>query len=431
MDSTLTIGIIVLVLSAALLVLISSAEAGITAISRSRVRVGHSNGLSTLLHGYIRQRHQLLRVLSVGAVTTIAVGVATTMLLVLRGRELSVPLAAATAGVSVLVASVLRQTARSIALLNPERAGARLARPIRVLQLLFTPLAWLADAPAAGALRLVGQRPVPAEADPAEELMAVLEGFGEADAEQFLVEERRMMRGVLAMSGQTVRELMSPRMDLTAISTDASIGDVMKLVIETGFTRIPLFEESIDRIVGVVYAKDLIAYLQLGDIRPNLRQIARPPYFVPETKRANELLSDMRRDQVHMAIAVDEYGGTAGVVTVEDLLEEIVGQIADEYDTEEVEVQRISEDQAIVDARLPLDELNEIFGTAIESEDFDTVGGLIFSLLGRLAVPGDEVASVEHGLRLRVLSILGRRIKKVRVDRVAPAEEVRDQAAAI
>ena len=112
---------------------------------------------------------------------------------------------------------------------------------------------------------------------------------------------------------------------------------------------------------------------------------------MPETKRANELLADMRRDQVHVAIAVDEYGGTAGVVTVEDLLEEIVGEIADEYDTEEVEVQRLSDDEWIVDARLPLDELNELFGTAIDSEDFDTVGGLILSLLGRLAAPGDEV----------------------------------------
>ena len=131
-----------------------------------------------------------------------------------------------------------------------------------------------------------------------------------------------------------------------------------------------------------------------------------------------------------MAIAVDEYGGTAGVVTVEDLLEEIVGEIADEYDTEEVEVQRISDTEAIVDARLPLDELNELFSTGIDSEDFDTVGGLIFSLLGRLATPGDEVVSAEHGLRLRVLSILGRRIKKVRIECTTPAAPTEEEQAA-
>ncbi len=258
----------------------------------------------------------------------------------------------------------------------------------------------------------------------------MLEATGDPRADDFLVEERRMMRGIIGMSEQTVREIMSPRMDLTAISNKASIGDVMKLVIESGFSRIPLYEDSIDRVTGVVYAKDLLAYLQEGDMQPDLREVARPPSFVPETKRANELLADMRRDQVHMAIAVDEYGGTAGVVTVEDLLEEIVGEIADEYDTDEVEVQRLSDHQAIVDARLPLDELNELFGTEIDGEDFDTVGGLIFSLLGRLASPGDEVESAEHGLRLRVLSILGRRIKKVRVTHTAPAEQSEEESVA-
>src|SRR5690606_22064286 len=151
-----------------------------------------------------------------------------------------------------------------------------------------------------------------------------------------------------------------------------------------------------DRIIGVVYAKDLLAFFQSGDVRPELTQIPRPPYFVPETKRANELLADMRRDQVHMAIAVDEYGGTAGVVTVEDLLEEIVGEITDEYDVDEVDVQRISDDEAIVDARMTIDELNDLFDSEIHSDDFDTVGGLIFTLLGRLAVPGDEVRTSDN-----------------------------------
>src|SRR5207249_172929 len=129
----------------------------------------------------------------------------------------------------------------------------------------------------------------------------------------------------------------------------------------------------LDHIVGVIYAKDLLAYLQTGSMSPRLREIARPPYFVPETKRADDLLADLRRDQVHMAIAVDEYGGTAGVVTVEDLLEEIVGEIADEYDVEELDVERLADDEAIVDARLPIADFNELFGTDIESEDFDTV----------------------------------------------------------
>ena len=429
MDITFIVGAGILLVTAVLLVLISSAEAVIIAISRRRVRVAQSSGPGRMLNGYIRRRRELLRTLAVAGSTTIVVGTVTAAFLVLRDREVSVVAVSAVAVVAALVATLLGQSARTVALLSPERAGVILARPMRALQLLFSALGWLANAPMAALLRAFGRGATPAEVDPAEELMAVLEATGEPDADGFLVEERRMMRGIMDMSSQTVREIMSPRMDLRAVSTDASIGDVMKLVIESGFSRIPLYEDSIDRVIGVIYAKDLLAYLEAGEMQPDLRQIARAPYFVPETKRANELLSEMRRDQVHMAIAVDEYGGTAGVVTVEDLLEEIVGEIADEYDTEEAEIERLSDDEAIVDARLPLDELNELFDTAIDGEDFDTVGGLIFALLGRLAAPGDEVVSEEHALRLRVLSVMGRRIKKVRVDRTAPAEEAEERAA--
>jgi CBS domain containing-hemolysin-like protein len=319
---------------------------------------------------------------------------------------------------------------------DPERWGLRLSRPIAALQAAFAPLAFITNAPGALLLRLLG-RTDERTSDPREELAALVAIDADAaNPDPSLVEERRMMRGILEMSEQTVRELMTPRTDLTAVSTDASVGDVMKLVDDSGFSRIPLFEESLDRIVGVVYAKDLLAFLQSGDIKPGLKDIARPPYFVPETKRANELLSDMRRDQVHMAVAVDEYGGTAGVVTVEDLLEEIVGEISDEYDTDVVDVQRLSDDEAIVDARLTTDELNEIFATSVHSDDFDTVGGLVVTLLGRLAVPGDEVTTGqdddddgedgEYQLTLRVLSIVGRRIKQVRVVRSTRAQDAVD-----
>ena len=430
MDTTLIIGIGVLLVASALLLLVSSAEAAIAALSRGRLRNSHPNGRVQLLARYVSDRQGLLSTLSVATAVTVVAGTAAFMLIVLHGRDVSAVGVAAAAAVSLIAVLLLRQTARTVAMLSPEATGARLARPIRALQLVFSPLKWLAEAPVAALLRTLGRPVAPAAVDLREELMAMLDATGDPRANDFLVEERRMMRGIIDMSEQTVRELMSPRMDLTAISSEASIGDVMKLVIESGFSRIPLYEESIDRVTGVVYAKDLLAYLQAGDMQPELREIARPPYFVPETKRANELLADMRRDQVHMAVAVDEYGGTAGVVTVEDLLEEIVGEIADEYDTDEVEVQRLSDHQAIVDARLPLDELNELFGTEIDGEDFDTVGGLIFSLLGRLASPGDEVESAEHGLRLRVLSIVGRRIKRVRVTHTAPAEESEKESAA-
>ncbi len=423
--------LLILAVAAALLVLIAAAEAGVTAISRARVRNGATNGLAALLHRYVRHREQVLRNLSVGSSAVIVIGTVATGYAVLHGRSLTALGTVVVAAVSIVVVTLLRQTTRAVVMLEAESWGLRLVRPIAAMQLLFMPLAWLASAPSNALLRIAG-RAATGEHDPSEELAALLELEPEDTS---LAEERRMMRGVLEMSEQTVRELMTPRTDLTAIDVDASVPDVMRVIIDSGFSRIPLYEESLDRIVGVIYAKDLLAFLQAGDIRPSLRDIARPPYFVPETKRANELLADMRRDQVHMAIAVDEYGGTAGVVTVEDLLEEIVGEISDEYDVDEVDVQAISEDEAIVDARLTIDELNEQFDTDIASEDFDTVGGLVVTLLGRLAVPGDEVVTRDaedhepgEALSLRVLSILGRRIKKVRVTRIRVGDPEREGA---
>jgi putative hemolysin len=422
---------LVLILAGALLVLIAAAEAGVTAISRARVRNGVTSDLSNLLRRYVHQRERVLRNLSVGSSAVIVIGTVTTAYAIFDGHSITLVDGAIVCVVAIAVVTLLRQTTRAIVLLQPESWGLRLVRPIAALQVVFTPLAWLAVGPSNLLLRLTG-RATAVESDPSEELSALLELENEDTA---LSEERRMMRGVLDMSEQTVRELMTPRTDLTSIDVEASVGDVMRLIVESGFSRIPLYEESLDRIAGVIYAKDLLAFLESGDVRPSLRDIARPPYFVPETKRANELLADMRRDQVHMAIAVDEYGGTAGVVTVEDLLEEIVGEISDEYDVDEVDVQQVSDDEAIVDARLTIDELNEVFDTEIASEDFDTVGGLVVTLLGRLAMPGDEVTtrdSEDHeateALSLRVLSILGRRIKKVRVTRIQVTDDDRDGA---
>ena len=423
MDTNAVIGLIVAIAAGALLLLVSAAEAGVTAISRRRTRARAGNGVAGLLDSYIRQRQRLLRALSAAATFAIVALTLGLTVLFLNGREIGIAAAALCGFVVLIVAGVLRENARAIALVSPETTGLRLAGIIALLHLVLEPLAWLLSAPSRGLLRLVGRSTELSEQDPASELLGVLEAPDDPAAQESLSEERRMMRGILDMSDQTVREVMSPRIDIVAVSVEASIGDVMKLVISSGFSRIPLYEDSIDRIIGVIYAKDLLAYLQAGASTPSLQNIARAPYFVPETKRIDQLLADLRRDQTHVAIVVDEYGGTAGLVTVEDVLEEIVGEIVDEYDTEEVEVERVSDEEAIVDARLAIDDLNELFGTDIENEDFDTVGGLVFSLLGRLATPGDRVESDEHGLTLQVLSIQGRRIRRVRISHHHAASE--------
>ena len=153
-------------------------------------------------------------------------------------------------------------------------------------------------------------------------------------------------------------------------TTTETIDDALKLIVERGFSRIPLYDETIDNIVGIIYAKDLLRCLTEGR-RPALTEIARPPYFIPESKRVDELLAELRQSKVHIAIVVDEYGGTAGLVTIEDLLEEIVGEIQDEYDREEAPIERVSETEAILDARVSIDALNELFGFEPDEDDQD------------------------------------------------------------
>ncbi|GMU39251.1 MAG: membrane protein [Chloroflexota bacterium] len=432
MDTTSLTALITLILSALLLALLAAAEADAIALARRRLRGIEAPGLTSLLRTYVRERQRLLRALRTGVLLTTVAAVASFAVLLDVEEP---PRVIISALVALLVVSIVRSGARIVTLSHPEAAAARIDRPVRLLQAVLLPLAWLLSAAVRLPLRALGMRGTSEILDPAEELVGTIEAV---DEDAVLTEERRMVRGVLEMSDQTVRELMTPRTDITAVPVEATFNDVMRLVSRSGYSRIPLYEGSLDRIVGVVYAKDLLAYVSNGSVTPALTAIARPPYVVPETKRANELLADMRRDRVHLAIAVDEYGGTAGLITVEDLVEEIVGAITDEYDTMDIEVQRVTDDEAIVDAGVTIDELNEIFATEVQSDDFDTVGGLIVTELGRLAVPGDEVVvppldDLEEGqvaVRLRVLSILGRRIKKVSVHRVIVAGEDEREAAA-
>ena len=421
---TILICTVLLVAGLVLLVVLTAAEAA--SIDLVRRRVVRDGTLSGLLRDYTSERQQLTRALRTGlTAATILAMVATAGIVTGNVTVEDV------AGAVILLATIgmLRAAARRAA--RTEMLAAALDPPVRVLQAVFTPIAILFGLPVTVTLRALGYRGPIDQIDPAEELIGLLEATDQDDDK--MVEERRMMRAVLQLSEHTARELMTPRTDVTA-----SFADAMRLAATSGFSRIPLYEESLDRVVGVVYAKDLLGYVSGGDALPRLADLARPPYLVPETRRADELLTDLRRARVHLAIVVDEYGGTAGVITVEDLLEEIVGEINDEYDTPAAEVEQLSPVEAIVDGSLTIDELNELFESELVADDFDTVGGLIVTSLGRLAVPGDEVVAramepdgdadeVPH-LELRVLTILGRRVKRVRVLRRPPGTAVNSAA---
>lgn len=231
--------------------------------------------------------------------------------------------------------------------------------------------------------------------------------------------EGDMLQSIFDFGDTIVREVMVPRTDMVCCPADATLSGFLELIIRSGHSRVPLFEGSTDKIVGVVYAKDLLRNWGANDETLTLIEVMRTPYFIPETKRIDDLLKDFRTRRVHMAIAVDEYGGTSGLITIEDLLEEIVGDIQDEYDLETPWMQPQDDGTLLVDARANVEELEEYYDIEIPREKFDTVGGYLFHLLGNVPQKGEKVS--DNGLVLMVEDSDERKIEKVRVWRDAEA----------
>ncbi len=415
------LGVVLLAAALVVLVIATAAEAGVVFISRARVRAFATKGLprAAALDTYIQERHALLGAVTVARDVAVVVGIAVGTFLVLRETGHTWAALALTMVGSLLALALLEAVPRLLVAHSPERWGLRLVPAMGALRLLFGLPARLLDVAANSLVRGRDRGEGAFEAtEEDEELLRLVELHeGNGGVENG---ELTMIRRIANMVDRPAREIMVPRIDMVAVDSDATVDDVLRLVMERGYSRIPLFEETIDNIFGIVYAKDLLKCLAEGQ-KPPLREIARPPYFVPEGKHIDELLAELREHKVHMAIVVDEYGGTAGLVTIEDVLEEIVGEIQDEYDREEASIEQLTETEAILDARVSVDALNELFGLEVEGEDFDTVGGFVYHQLGRMPAPGDEVSA--DGLTLRVLSILGHRIKKVRVTKEPAAAD--------
>jgi CBS domain containing-hemolysin-like protein len=242
--------------------------------------------------------------------------------------------------------------------------------------------------------------------------------FIEASEEEGLVneDESEMIRSIFSLGTTVVREVMIPRTDMACVSVEANIREVLGTIISCGHSRIPVYEHTIDNIIGLLYAKDLLKCWGEQEDLVSVRATMRIPYFIPETKNLEQLLQEFKRKRVHLAIVIDEYGGTSGLITIEDLLEQIVGDIQDEYDREEVLFAINSDDSITADARMPVEELEEYFTIQIERDKFDSVGGLIFHLTGKIPTTGDIIEGA--GLHLTIIDADERKIKKVRIARL-------------
>ncbi len=321
--------------------------------------------------------------------------------------------------VNLVVVFVLGEAVpRTLAILNVDRVALFLARPIGLLlriapfRLLARTLIGLTNIIVPGRGLRQGPFALP------EELIAL----ADAAVEDEVIEpaERDLIESVIEFGGTVVREVMVPRTDMITVERQVTVEDALEISSVVGFSRVPVVGENIDDVVGLAYVKDLIRAELDNNAGQAVEGLMRQAHFVPETKKVAELLREMQRDKFHMAVVVDEYGGVAGLVTLEDLIEELVGEIVDEYDVEEALVERLVDGSLRVDARILIDELNDLGTLSLPEGDWDTVGGLVFDVFGR--VPGaGEVCEVD-GNRLKVERVQGRRITQVLVTRLQAAE---------
>ena len=405
----------VLIGSAALLAM---AETSLTHLSRGRARALEEDGAKGARHltRMLERREQHLNPVLL-LVLICHLGAATITAVVADHRWGLTGVVVALAVEVVVIFIVAEAAPKSWALQDPGRSAIIAAPVVRALAAV-PPLRWITGLLVAIARVLVpGRTRVQGPAVSEEELLAMA---GVA-AEEAVIDsdEQELIESIIEFGDTVVREVMVPRPDMITVQADFRIADVMEIVVLNGFSRVPTYDEGIDDVVGIAYAKDLMrADLDSRADEP-VRSVLRPAHFVPESKKVSALLREMQAEQYHIAVVVDEYGATAGLVTLEDLIEELVGEIVDEFDVEDPMIEPLAGGNLRVNARLPLDELNELLEAELPEGDWDTVGGLVFDLLGHVPTEGESVEV--DGFRLRAEKVQGRRIGRVRVERLTPA----------
>ncbi|MCP3913150.1 MAG: HlyC/CorC family transporter [Actinomycetia bacterium] len=411
-----TLAVLGILLALVVVVLAALAETGLIRLGRARAEAVDDPERVAVLTRMLDARERLLPVIVlVGAVAQVVlVGLPA----VYADRRWGTGGLVIAMAIEVLVISVAVALPRGWAFARPERAVERSA-PLAAAITRVAPLRWAAAALDGLTGRLFsGSEPTIAVVSE-EELLALA---GQAAAQEVIeAEERELIESVFDFGDTTVREVMVPRPDMVTINTSFRVSDAMEVAVLNGFSRLPVAGEGVDDLRGVVFAKDLMR-AELDDGGDTLvLDLLRPAHFVPETKRIAELLPEMQAQTFHLALVIDEYGGTAGLVTLEDIIEELVGEIVDEFDVEEPLAQRLAGGDLRVNARIPVDEVNDLLATNLPSGDWNTVGGLIVTELGHVPVVGETVEVA--GYHLTVERVQGRRIARVRITAVPVVDE--------
>ena len=421
--------VIVLVVLLALSAIFSSAETAFLSTNKIRLRNLQEDGekKAGLVLDLLENQNRLISTLLVGNnIVNISSSALATKMATDYFGDAGVGIAT---GIMTLLVLVFGEVVpKNLAAAHAEGWAMFVAPFIKLISVILTPLVFLLTKLSDTVVRFSKKNE---EEDPTitEDEFKILVNVGQEEG-VFDESETEMINSIMEFDETYVKAIMVPRIDIVAVDVDDSINDALRLIIDGGHSRIPAYEESIDNIVGILYAKDIFEHLNANFDELKVKELIRDAYYIPETKKVSDLLNELRLKKVHMAIILDEYGGTNGLVTIEDLIEEIIGDIQDEYDAEEDLIVMHSDNQLVADARAPIGDVEEAFDMELDEEiledsEADTIGGLAFEHLGGIPEVNDEV-TVGRFL-IRIVNVSGRRITKVEVTLLPPEEDEDDE----
>ncbi len=401
--------------------LLSSSEVAFISLSRIRLRHLVEKGDSNArIAEKIRDEHDRLFsavILSGNLFTVLATSVGTALAISLLGKDIGIIVA--TIAMTLLTVVFGELAPKTFAVTHAEKISLTMARPIEVYIRLISPLVFVINKLSNSIIKLFGGEVKPVPQLLTEEEMKAMIKIGEEEG-AIEKEEKEMLHNVFAFGDKKVTEAMVPRTEMVAIPEGAAVADVLSLVSEEGYSRYPVIRETVDNINGVLYVKDIVRKMAVEEVPPStpIRNFVRDAYYIPESKMVTALLDDMQKNKFQIAIVVDEHGGTAGLITLEDIMEEIVGSLQDEFEAIEAEkeVEVLDESTFVVTGSTGIDEINELIGTDIESEEFHTIGGFLFGLFGHLPKTGEQLRY--HDLRFLILEMDGKKIEKVKITKL-------------
>lgn len=416
MDSTGGNTIIQIVMLVILLIgsgFFSASETALMSLSRIRIRHMQEEGVkgAKLVGKLTEDSGKLLSSILVGnnVVNIAATSISTSLFISILGTQ---GVAVATALMTILVLIFGEITPKTIAANNSEKIAILVSKPIKAIILILTPVVWVFNIITNIIFKIFGIKSKSGQPYITEEELRTMVNVSQEEG-VLEIEERQIINNVFQFGDMQAKEAMVQRLDMVCIDADDGYKEIINLFKEEQFSRMPVYEESADDIIGIVNIKDII-FLEEDEIANfDIRNYVREAFFTYEFKKITELLEEMKKDKSQMAIVVDEYGGTAGLITIEDLVEEIVGEIEDEYDEDESDIEVIKEDEYIIDGSKKISEVNELIGTNLESEEFDSIGGFIIGHLKRL--PEEHEVIEVDGVKLCIESLDKNRIKKIRV----------------